>query len=152
VWGRPSLPDSGPFAYHRPMATDTPILSADAREFLAAPRFATIATVAPDGAPHQAVIWYLLDGDHLIVNSRPERRWPHNLATNPHISLAIYEAERPEHWFGLKGRAELLHEGPEATADIQAMARLHGKDPQTYEGQVRVSYRIHIASVFEYGR
>jgi PPOX class probable F420-dependent enzyme len=134
------------------MATDTPILSPDTREFLAAPRFATIATVALDGAPHQAVVWYLLDGDDLIVNSRPERRWPRNLAANPHISVAIYEMERPEHWFGLKGRAELLHEGPEATADIQSMARHHGKDPETYAGQVRVSYRIRIASVFEYGR
>ena len=134
------------------MATDTPILSHDAREFLAAPRFATIATVAPDGAPHQAVVWYLLDGDDLIINSRPERHWPRNLAANPHISVAIYEMERPEHWFGLKGRAEPLHEGAAATADIQAMARHHGKDPQTYAGQVRVSYRIRIASVFEYGR
>jgi len=150
--GRPSLPDSGAFAYHPAMATDTPILSHDAREFLAAPRFATIATVAPDGAPHQAVVWYLLDGDDLIINSRPERHWPRNLAANPHISVAIYEMERPEHWFGLKGRAEPLHEGAAATADIQAMARHHGKDPQTYAGQVRVSYRIRIASVFEYGR
>ena len=150
--GRPSLPDSGAFAYHPAMATDTPIVSPDAREFLAAPRFATIATVAPDGAPHQAVVWYLLDGDDLIINSRPERHWPRNLAANPHISVAIYEMERPEHWFGLKGRAEPLHEGAAATADIQAMARHHGKDPQTYAGQVRVSSRIRIASVFEYGR
>jgi PPOX class probable F420-dependent enzyme len=134
------------------MATDAPIISAEAREFLAAPRFATIATVGQDGAPHQAVVWFLLDGDDLIINSRPERRWPRNLAGDPRISVAIYEFERPEHWFGLKGRAELLHDGPEATADIQAMARHHGKDPETYAGQQRVSYRIHIESVFEYGR
>ena len=134
------------------MATDTTVLSADARAFLTAPRFATIATVGRGGAPHQAVVWYLVDGDDLIINSRPERRWPRNLAADPRISLAVYEIEQPEHWFGLKGRAELLHEGREAIADIQAMARHHRKDPQTYAGQSRVSYRIRVDSVFEYGR
>jgi len=134
------------------MATDAPILSPEAREFLAAPRYATIATVAPDGAPHQAVVWYLLDGDDLIINSRPERHWPRNLAANPRISVAIYELERPEHWLGLKGRAEPLHQGAEAIADIQAMARHHGKDPETYAGQNRVSFVIRVETVFEYGR
>ena len=132
------------------MATVTTTLSPDARAFLATPRFATIATVGPDGAPHQAVIWYKLDGDDLIINSRPERRWPRNLAADPCISIAIYELEQPEHWFGLKGRAELLHEGAEATADIQALARRYGGDPATYAGQARVSYRIRVERVFEY--
>jgi PPOX class probable F420-dependent enzyme len=133
------------------MGTDTTVLSVNARAFLAAPRFATIATVGPDGAPHQAVVWYLLDGDDLILNSRPERRWPRNLAADPRISAAIYELEQPEHWFGLKGRAQPLHEGAEATADIHAMARHHGEDPGKYAGQERVSYRIRVESVFEYG-
>jgi hypothetical protein len=92
----------------------------------------------------------MLDGDDLIINSRPERRWPRNLAADPRISMAIYELEQPEHWFGLKGRAELLHEGAEATADIQALARRYGGDPEKYAGQIRVSYRIRVERVFEY--
>jgi len=132
------------------MAKDTMTISPDARAFLATPRFATIATVGPDGAPHQAVIWYMLDGDDLIINSRPERRWPRNLAADPRISMAIHELEQPEHWFGLKGRAELLHDGAEATADIQALARRYGADPGKYAGQDRVSYRIRVERVFEY--
>jgi PPOX class probable F420-dependent enzyme len=134
------------------VATASTILTPDARAFLAAPRHVTIATIGPDGAPHQAVVWYVLDGDDLILNSRPERRWPRNLAADPRIAMAIYEIEQPEHWFGLKGRAELLHEGAEATADIQAMARRYGKDPEQYAGQDRVSYRIRVETVFEYGR
>jgi len=132
------------------MATEATTLTTEARAFLATPRFATIATVGPEGAPHQAVVWYMLDGDDLILNSRPERRWPRNLAADPRISMAIYELEQPEHWFGLKGRAELLHEGAEATADIQALARRYGGDPATYAGQARVSYRIRVERVFEY--
>ena len=138
-------------AYHRSVPRATTTLTPEARAFLAAPRYATIATVGPDGAPHQAIVWYLLDGDDLIINSRPERHWPRNLAADPRISVAVYELEQPEHWFGLKGRAELLHEGADALADIGAMARRYGKDPEEYAGQNRVTYRIRIERVFEYG-
>jgi PPOX class probable F420-dependent enzyme len=121
------------------------------RAFLAEARVATIATINPDGTPHQAVVWYRLDGDDLLITSRRERRWPRNLAGDGRISVAVHEGTRRSHWVGVKGRAELLHEGAEAVADIQALARRYGKDPQTYAGQDRVSYRIVVASTFEYG-
>ena len=40
------------------------------REFIAAPHFGSVATVDADGSPRQATIWYLLDGDELVINSR----------------------------------------------------------------------------------
>jgi PPOX class probable F420-dependent enzyme len=121
------------------------------RAFLAEPRIATISTINPDGSPHQAVIWYALDGDGLLINSRRGRRWPRNLLDDGRISVAVYEAERPHHWVGVKGMAELLHEGEAAIADIQALARRYGEDPAQYARQDRVSYRIVVASTFEYG-
>ncbi|MEA2547233.1 MAG: hypothetical protein QOI09_2506 [Chloroflexota bacterium] len=121
------------------------------RAFLAEPRIATIATINPDGSPHQAVIWYALDGDNMLINSRRERRWPRNLLHDGRISIAVYEAERPHHWVGVKGHAELLHEGDDAIGDIGALARRYGEDPAQYAGQDRVSYRIVVASTFEYG-
>jgi PPOX class probable F420-dependent enzyme len=121
------------------------------RAFLAEPRIATVATINPDGSPHQAVIWYALDGDHLLINSRRARRWPRNLLRDGRISVAVPEAARPHHWVGVKGRAELLHEGDAAIADIGALARRYGEDPAQYAGQDRVSYRIVVASTFEYG-
>jgi PPOX class probable F420-dependent enzyme len=121
------------------------------RAFLAEPRIATISTINPDGSPHQAVIWYALDGDGLLINSRRGRRWPRNLLDDGRISVAVYEAERPHHWVGVKGHAQLLHEGEAAIADIQALARRYGEDPAQYARQDRVSYRIVVASTFEYG-
>jgi hypothetical protein len=43
------------------------------RRFLAPPQYATISTVMPDGSPHQAVVWYALADDSLMVNSRRGR-------------------------------------------------------------------------------
>jgi len=121
------------------------------RDFLAAPRFATISTINPDGSPHQAVVWYALDGDDLLVNSRVERRWPTNLARDPRFAAAVYEIERPYHWVGLTGRAEREHEGDDATNDIMAFARRYGRDPQKYVGQTRVTYRVRVTRTYEYG-
>ena len=51
-------------------------LSDRVRTFLAAPNYATLATIGEDGTPHQAVIWYRLDpDDRILVNSRSPRRW-----------------------------------------------------------------------------
>ena len=100
-----------------------PTLSDAIRSYLAEPRYATLATLTAEGPPHQAVIWYALDGDSLLINSRRGRHWPRNL----------------------------LRDGDAAIADIQAMARHYGKDPASYAGQDRVTYRVTIQSTFEYG-
>jgi PPOX class probable F420-dependent enzyme len=120
------------------------------RRFLAAPRIATISTVDPDGSPHQAVIWYALDGDTILINSRVGRRWPQNLLRDPHLSLAVYEVERPFHWVGVKGIAELAGEGAAALADIMDLARRYGDDPETFRGQQRVTFRVHPQRIYEY--
>ncbi|HEU4673344.1 MAG TPA: TIGR03618 family F420-dependent PPOX class oxidoreductase [Candidatus Limnocylindrales bacterium] len=125
-------------------------LTDEIRGFLAAPRFATIATLDPDGSPHQAVVWYALDGDALLVNSRVERHWPRNLDRDGRVAVAVYDSAEPYHFVGLKGRAERLHEGPAATSDIQALARRYGRDPERYGGQARVTYRIAVEAVFDY--
>ena len=134
-----------------PIPTRSIPLPDPVRRFLEEPRIATISTIDPDGAPHQAVVWYALDGDDLLINSRRERHWPANLGRDPRISIAVPEAERPYHWVGVKGAAELLHEGAAATADIQAMARRYGRDPQAYLGQDRVTFRVVVESTYEYG-
>ena len=138
------------------MSSSTPAgaptaLSQSIREFLATPRFATISTINADGSPHQAVVWFALDGDDLIVNSRAERRWPANLARDPRFTAAVYDIERPYHWVGLTGTAELEAEGEGATETIMALARRYGRDPATYKGQNRVTYRVRVARTYEYG-
>ncbi len=121
------------------------------RAFLAEPRFAAIATVEPDESPHQALVWYLLKGDQLVINSRRERRWPLNLMRDERISIAVQDWSDPEHWVGLKGRAELLHQGDDALGDIMTMARRYGSDPDKYRLQDRVSFAIRATRLFEYG-
>jgi PPOX class probable F420-dependent enzyme len=129
----------------------TEALSPRIRDYLEAPRYASIATLDEDGPPHQAVVWYGLADDGILINSRAERHWPRNLLRDSRISLAIQDWDVPNHWVGLKGSASLLHEGDAATADIMALARRYGKDPGQYAGQRRVSFMVRVERVFEYG-
>jgi hypothetical protein len=134
----------------------TPLLSADARNFIsgATPRYATLATINKDGSPHQIVIWFLLHGDELVINSRRGRRWPANLERDGRASLAIYEAED-----NVLLHCELvrIYEGDEAQADIAEMARRYdtpevaAKEIQRYITEQRVTFILRPTKVSIHG-
>ncbi len=97
------------------------LLTAEARSFLTSipPRYATLATINRDGSPHQIVIWYLLRGDEMVINSRRGRRWPANLERDGRANLAVYEAEDA---VTINCTVDRTYEGDRAQADIAQMA------------------------------
>ena len=128
------------------------------RHFLAEPRYAAVATIDEDGGPRQAVVWFLLDGDSIVVNSLDGRRWPTNLRRDPRISIAVTDA-REQSWVGINGVAEVIEDQATAQADIAAMAhRFHAKDPAAAEAviasrfskQVRVSFRLRPTGIHDH--
>lgn len=114
----------------------TPIPN-DVRAFLAGHRFATVATLDPDGGPNQIRAWYLLDDECLVVNSADGRRWPANLRRDPRISVAV---EDGYHWVRLTGRVEVDDRQERAQADIARMARLN-EDPDAAETAIRERFQ-----------
>lgn len=118
------------------------------RDFLGAPHYAVVATIDPDGAPHQAVVWYLVDGDEIVVNSADGRRWPANLRRDPRIGFIVEDELR---YVSTRGVARAEDDQAIAQADIAAMARrYHPDDPveaetlirDRFERQHRVSFRF----------
>ncbi len=100
------------------MATE---LEPSVRRFLEGPgRHAVLATINPDGSPLQAVVWYLVGADTLLVNSLHGRRWPENLRRDPRYSLTVEEGLD---YVALRGEAELVNDAEAAQEDIAAMAR-----------------------------
>ena len=140
---------------------DPVTLGARVRAFLSAPgRFATLATIDPDGAPRQAVVWYRLDADgRITVNSADGRRWPANLRREPRCSLAVLDGADGYAFVALGGRVvETIDDQAVAQADIAAFARrYHADDPAKAERliggfrtQHRVSFRIEIVAVHDH--
>ncbi len=64
-----------------------------AHEFLRKHTVGVLATVCPDGEPHAAAVYYLVDGNNdVFFITRTGTRKAKNLAHNPHAVLLVYEA------------------------------------------------------------
>ena len=142
-----------------PKPSTATTLSERVRAFLDANRFATIATTDPDGSPRQAVIWYRLDGDEIVLNSLVGRRWPSNLERDARISVAIGDQADGYRWIGLTGRVAIVTDQAIAQADIAEMARRYHADDtdkaerlirDRFERQPRVSFRVSIDTVHDH--
>jgi PPOX class probable F420-dependent enzyme len=140
------------------MPKTTDILSAAARAFLAAPRFASVATTDDDGAPRQAVVWYrLLPDGRILLNGRLPRRWCTNLLRDPRVSIAVMDRETGYRWLGLTGVAdEVVQDLEPARDDIVALAhRYHPEGPDEtmiarFRTEPRITYRVRITGVHDH--
>ena len=65
--------------------------------------------IDPDGGPRQAVVWYTVDGDEIVINSAIGRRWPTNLLRDPRLSFAVIDAADGYRWVGLTGTVRVDH-------------------------------------------
>ncbi len=131
------------------------------RAFIAAPgRFATLATLDPDGAPRQVVVWYRHEADGtLMVNSANGRRWPANLRRDGRLAIAIADAGDGYRWVGLDAEvAEVIDDQAVAQADIADLARRYHPDDLArreasiarFRTQLRVTFRLRVVSVHDH--
>lgn len=134
---------------------ETSPLTPSIRSFLTGiPRYATMATVNPDGSPHQIVIWFLVRGDTLVVNSRHGRRWPSNVRREGRASVSVYELEDA---VTLDCEVEREYDGEEAQADIAAMARRYDspevaqREIARYRTEPRLSFVLRPTRVHTHG-
>ncbi|HEX8939845.1 MAG TPA: pyridoxamine 5'-phosphate oxidase family protein [Candidatus Limnocylindrales bacterium] len=119
--------------------TDPRPLPPDVRDFLDAPRFAVVATVGADGTPHQAVAWYRLVADGLVLNSREGRRWPTDLRRDRRVSIAVEDGYDN---VVLEGEVDIDDDQERAQADIAEMAcRYHADDPARARRLIEEEFR-----------
>jgi PPOX class probable F420-dependent enzyme len=131
-------------------------LTAAQRSFLREKRFAVVGTRNPDGSPHLAVMWYLIEGDQVLVNSAQGRLKDRNLAADPRISVMVADGYR---FVRVDGRVRIDHDQETTQADIRRLAIRYlgdeGKADQavrnTFSKQHRVSYRVPIRRVYAQG-
>jgi PPOX class probable F420-dependent enzyme len=131
-------------------------LTAEQRAFLEEKRFAVVGTINADGSPHLAVMWYLIDGDDIVVNSAQGRIKDRNLAADPRMSVLVADGYR---WIRVDGRARIEHDQSIAHADIRRLAARYYEDERRVEDSVknnfskqhRITYRLTIRRVASEG-
>lgn len=121
------------------------------RVFLEARRFAVLATINPDGMPQQSTMWYYVDGDEIVMNTRRGRIKERNLARDPRLSFCVEDGYE---YVTLTGTATLIYDQDTAQADIRRMAIMnHGEErgeaqaQRLFSQQERVTIRMQVDKV-----
>lgn len=130
-------------------------LTDDLRRFLEAKRFAVLGTVSPSGAPHLTVMWYLLDGEDIVFNTKAGRAKESNLARDPRASLLVYD-DSGYKYVRIDGRVQAITDPEIAHRDIARLAiRYHGEEKAQgaiarFNKEERISYRLPTKRVYDY--
>ena len=118
-------------------------------------RFPVLATINPDGTIQQSVMWFDLEGDRIMMNTKVGRHKDRNLRANQVASLC-FEDELA--FVTLSGRIELIDDRERAQADIYRLAvRYDGEESakrslETGFGlQERVTLLMTVDKVFTHG-
>lgn len=67
-----------------------------------------LSTVRPDGRPHLVPVWFLWDGESILIFSQPGNQKMRNLQQNKNVMLALEAAEQGEDVVMIEGKAALL--------------------------------------------
>lgn len=125
------------------------------RTFLQAKRFAVLATIAPDGMPHQTTMWYELRGDTIMMNTRIGRLKATQLRRDARASVCIADGYN---YVTISGVVSLDDAPLTAQNDIRALAiRYDGEEAgnrqadEKFSRERRLSIYLPIQHVIVYG-
>ena len=76
-------------------------------------RTGKLATVRPDGRPHVAPIWFVLDEDEVVFTTWHETVKATNLEHDPRVALVVDEEEPPFAFVLIEGVAEIDKQAPD---------------------------------------
>ncbi|HET8678779.1 MAG TPA: PPOX class F420-dependent oxidoreductase [bacterium] len=97
------------------------------RAFLSEPNVAMLATVSPRGRVQATPIWFLLDGDQIVVNTSRGRLKLKNLEAHPYLALTVVDPKNMYRYVQIQGKV--------ARFDPQSGARDIDRLSQRYRGQ-----------------
>ena len=98
-------------------------LDEDAVRLAKGKNLATVVTLMPDGQPQALLTWVDTDGEHLLVNTEPQRQKARNVRRDPRITVLIHSATDPWDWAEVRGRVVEMITGDEARKHIDELAR-----------------------------
>ena len=95
------------------------ILSEKARAFLNEKHFAVLATINSDGTPQLTTMWYLLEEDTIVMNTKAGRIKERNMRRDPRIAICV---EDGYNYVTISGTVEMIDDPEIAQRDIYRLA------------------------------
>ena len=129
-------------------------LSERARAFLQERRFAVLGTINKDGSPQLTTMWYLLEGDTIVMNTRAGRIKERNMRRDQRISVCFADGYV---YVAITGRVEMIDDSLVAQHDIFRLAlRYDGIESarqqmeEQFSKETRVSLRLKPEYIIEH--
>lgn len=91
---------------------------------------AAVTTLMPDGTPQSQFTWIDNDGEHLLVNTEPQRQRFKNVQRDPRITVLVL-GDNPWDWVEVRGKVVETVDGQAARDHIDELSRRYtGHDYQ----------------------
>jgi len=121
-----------------PAATDAPPVPADHADLLERPLFARMATVRPDGAPQNSVMWFGWDGTRLkFTHSRRGQKF-RNISADPRVSVSLADPDSPYRSLEVRGVVASVDDDPGGTFFYELAERYDFAPPALPNAQDRI--------------
>jgi PPOX class probable F420-dependent enzyme len=99
------------------------VINDEVKALVRGKNFATISTLLPSGQIQTHVVWVDCDDDHIVINTEVELRKFKNVQADPRVTITIWDKKNPYYFAEVRGRVVQTVTGPEARANIDALAQ-----------------------------
>ena len=103
---------------------------------------AWMTTVDPAGQPQTSPVWFLVQGESIVVYSLAQTPRTRNIAANPRVSLNLNSTREGGEVVVIEGLAEVIEGGPPAAEDLDYVAKVrdghggHGHDSEVLRSRL----------------
>ncbi len=129
-------------------------LSEKARALLQERRFAVLGTINKDGSPQLTTMWYLLEGDVILMNTKAGRAKEQNMRRDPRIAVCIEDGYS---YVTISGTVEMIDDQQVAQRDIYRLAvRYDGEEEarrqmeEQFSKETRVTLHLKLEHIIEH--
>lgn len=134
------------------------------RKLMDEPVTAVLAVTAGDGRPNLTPVWFLYEGDKVLLNFAAHRRKTEWVRRNPFVTLLLMNPANPYHWMSIRAKVtrEIHEDDPElgrrATETIdRAWTKYTGNEPpyglrDPSRDERRVLFECAVERVATFGR
>jgi PPOX class probable F420-dependent enzyme len=105
-------------------------------------RFATLATVGPDGRPQLSEVWFLAEDGTVKISLNTTRQKTKNLVRHPEATVFILDLANPYRYLEIRGDAEVTPDDDYSFA--AKVGAKYGSDLRAHDqpGETRVTVTI----------
>lgn len=107
-----------------------------------------MTTVSPAGQPQTSPVWFIVQGESIVVYSLRATPRTRNIAANPRVSLNLNSSAAGNEVVIIEGRAEIVGDGRPANDDAEYVAKYEaaiedlGMTPEAFA--IDYPVRIHV--------